>query len=208
MSSPFLRALALSLLAAGLLLACASSPGLSKARSRRPRPPRNARKTRSCPPSRARRPRRPRRRPGQTAEADTASAAGSRSADVELGEKGFGFVEEPSRSPEKIRPESPAAAAPSASGLQAGFADDNKQFNYFVNFLAEYGGEVPHLPIPVEERIVLKVTDSAGKPVPNADVRVSADGALLAAGRTYADGTFLFFPSEHPPSIDIVHRPR
>ena len=198
MSSPFLRALALSLLAAGLLLACASSPRTLEGSKSEVAAAAERTKDAELPgPS----PASPAAKAGETAEADTASAPGSRSADVELGEKGFGFVEEPSRSAEKIRPESPAAAAPSASGLQAGFADDNKQFNYFVNFLAEYAGEVPHLPIPVEERIIIKVTDSAGKPVPNADVRVSADGALLAAGRTYADGTFLFFPSEHPASM-------
>ncbi len=213
MSSPIPRAIALSFLIAGFLLACASSPrtlegpksgGASGAEATK-----GAEKPAPSPASKG----------GETAAAvapveadtkaktekagaaDTSSAPATRSMDVESGEKGFGFVEEPSRSAEKIRPEPPAAAAPSASGLQAGFADDNKQFNYFVNFLAEYGGEVPHLPIPVEERIILKVTDNAGKPVPNADVRVTAEGELLAAGRTYADGTFLFFPSEHAPSI-------
>jgi len=205
MKSPFLRTALFVLLVAGLLMACSSSPRTTEASKleppsaapgeksaprvvEAPAPKKEAKSVESA-------------AAGDVGEADKAASPGTRSADVELGEKGFGFVEEPSRAPGKTPSGSAPAAAPSASGLQAGFADDNKQFNYFVNFLAEYGSGVPHLPIPVEERIVLKVTDSAGKPVPNADVRVSADGALLAAGRTYADGTFLFFPSEHAPTI-------
>lgn len=95
-----------------------------------------------------------------------------------------------------------AKAAPAAaSGLQAGFADDNKQFNYFVGFLAEYGARTPHLPIPIQERIVVSVTDGTEKPVANALVTVSASTGKLAAGKTAADGTFLFFPSEHAASL-------
>ncbi len=94
-----------------------------------------------------------------------------------------------------------ASPTPSVSGLSAGFADDNKQFNYFVNFLSEYSGTVPFFPISVQERIVLKVTDQAGKSVPNAAVTVSGGGKKLAEGVTYADGTFLFFPSEYDASL-------
>ncbi len=204
MRSPFQRATLFLLLVAGLLMSCSSSPRTMEAS--KTEPPASVAEEKAAPPSaEAPAPKKEAKSSesaavGDEGEADKAVAAGTRSADVELGEKGFGFVEEPSGTPGKTRSESPKAAAPSVSGLQAGFADDNKQFNYFVNFLAEYGS-IEHLPIPVEERIVLKVADSAGKPVPNADVRVSADGTLLAAGRTYADGTFLFFPSEHAPSI-------
>lgn len=130
-------------------------------------------------------------------------AAGSRAADFGDGEKSLGFVEERAAAPGRA-PAAPAGggSAPSASGLQAGFADDNRQFNYFVNFLAQFGDDVSHLPIPVEERIVIRVTDAAGKSLPNAAVSVSGGGAVLAAGRTYADGSFLFFPSEHPAALD------
>ncbi|HEB10059.1 MAG TPA: hypothetical protein ENI06_02455, partial [Spirochaetales bacterium] len=34
---------------------------------------------------------------------------------------------------------------PSTSGLKAGYADDNRQFNYFIKFLKTYGGQVEHL---------------------------------------------------------------
>jgi Mg-chelatase subunit ChlD len=91
--------------------------------------------------------------------------------------------------------------APSTSGLKAGFADDNRQFNYFLQFLNQYGPEVPHLPIPIEERLLLRAADSEGKPLPNAAVEVYADGSKpLCRGLTYSDGGFLFFPAEHAPS--------
>lgn len=89
---------------------------------------------------------------------------------------------------------------PTASGLKAGYADDNRQYNYFLQFLREYAGGVDHVPIPVEERIILRARDERGKPLGNAAVRVlGPEGAELARGLTYADGSFLFFPSEHGP---------
>ena len=48
------------------------------------------------------------------------------------------------------------------------------------------------------ERYIISVTDSAGRPVPDAVVAVSADGQLLQEGRTYADGRTLFFPGALP----------
>ncbi len=94
-----------------------------------------------------------------------------------------------------------AAAAPSTSGLKAGFADDNKQFNYFVSFLQKYEKQARHYAIPIEERIILKVRDKNDKPVANAGI-VIYDGQLrLCEGKSYADGTFLFFPSEYGKSL-------
>jgi Mg-chelatase subunit ChlD len=90
-------------------------------------------------------------------------------------------------------------APPSASGLQAGFADDNKQYGYFTGFLSEYAS-VPHLPLDVSERIVLRALDAAGKPMPNAEVVIEGRGRLLERGRTLADGSYLFFPSQYPSS--------
>ena len=101
----------------------------------------------------------------------------------------------------------PAAAKPSArasrssaeaSGLKAGYADDNRQYNYYLQFLREYAAQVAHVPIAVEERIVLRARDERGRPLGSAAVQVyGAGGAELARGLTYADGSFLFFPSEH-----------
>jgi Mg-chelatase subunit ChlD len=102
------------------------------------------------------------------------------------------------------------ASRPQASGLKAGFADDNKQFNYFLQFLAEYGPGVNHIAIPVEERIILNVRDSEGKSIPNAEVRIfESQGQLLSRGVTYADGSFLFFPAAYGNqrrySVEIVY---
>ena len=99
---------------------------------------------------------------------------------------------------------------PQASGLKAGFADDNKQFNYFVQFVGEYGPKVNHIPIPIEERIILNVRDSDGKSIPNAEIRVfGAQGQVLSRGLTYADGSFLLFPAaygaEQSYTVEIVY---
>ncbi|MBN1409361.1 MAG: VWA domain-containing protein [Spirochaetales bacterium] len=81
------------------------------------------------------------------------------------------------------------------SGLKAGFADDNAQFNYFLNFLNEYK-EAVHFELPIQERIIIKAMDADGKSIPDAAVSISASGKIVAEGKTYADGTFLFFPND------------
>jgi Mg-chelatase subunit ChlD len=91
----------------------------------------------------------------------------------------------------------PGRSAPASSGLKAGFADDNRQFNYFLSFLKEYGPRVEHLPLDVSERIVLRVEDADGKSLPNAALSISAGGKVLCSGTSYADGGFLFFPSQY-----------
>ncbi|MBU0934793.1 MAG: VWA domain-containing protein [Spirochaetes bacterium] len=91
---------------------------------------------------------------------------------------------------------------PESSGLQAGFSDDNAQFNYFVDFLGKYD-HVPHFPYDISERLGLKLVDSAGKTVPNAMIKIyaaagnagMAKGLLLASGLTFADGLFRFYPA-------------
>jgi len=97
-----------------------------------------------------------------------------------------------------VRSAAASAGRPQVSGLKAGFADDNKQFNYFVQFINEYGPKVSHIPIPIEERIILKVEDSEGKSIPNAEISVSeSQGGVLSQGITYADGSFLLFPAAY-----------
>ncbi len=59
------------------------------------------------------------------------------------GERGFEAAEPAKKKAVKRRASSP--------GLKAGFADDNKQFNYFLNFLEQYGSRAPHYPIDVRE---------------------------------------------------------
>lgn len=82
---------------------------------------------------------------------------------------------------------------PSASGLKAGFADDNKQYGYFVRFLEEYGSRVNHLTLPVGERIHLSVEDRQGKSLAGARIIISAPG-FREEGITMADGSYQFYP--------------
>ena len=82
-------------------------------------------------------------------------------------------------------------------GLKAGYVDDNKQYNYFLSFLEKYEGEVAHLPLAVEERIIFNVLDSKEKLLPNTGVEIFAEGELLEEGLSYADGSYLFFPSKY-----------
>lgn len=89
-------------------------------------------------------------------------------------------------------------AARSAAGLKAGFSDDNKQFNYFLDFLHKYRNAAPHIVIPVEERIVLKIRDVNDKPVCDAEIKIFDQDMLLSSGLSHADGQFLFFPSQFP----------
>lgn len=99
-----------------------------------------------------------------------------------------------------------SAPVPEASGLKAGYADDNKQYNFFIQFLEKYKKDVISFPIAIEERILVRVKDSRGKSIPNAKVSVRDEKKkLLVEGRTYADGTFLFFPSEYDKKIETYH---
>lgn len=83
---------------------------------------------------------------------------------------------------------------PGFSGLKAGFADDNEQFNYFLNFLREYGEGIEYYPINIEERIQLQILDREDKPIPNADVKVKVKNKIHQTGKSYADGSFFIYP--------------
>jgi len=99
-----------------------------------------------------------------------------------------------------IASSTPAAArpraVPGASGLKAGYSDDNAQFGYFVDFLKKFG-EVEHYAYNISERLIVRVLDAAGKPVANARVSVQADGKTLATGLTYSDGGYRFYPAAY-----------
>lgn len=145
---------------------------------------------------------------GKKAEEDAAPAAtaereGLRGSSSETGGESE-FVTEMSErdTSAKIAPEiaatgdsrtTTARGAPSASGLKAGFADDNKQFNYFIHFLQQYRN-VNHYDLGSPERIMLKVQDTDGNSVPNAEVEIFAGSRIVTSGKTFADGSFLFFP--------------
>lgn len=97
----------------------------------------------------------------------------------------------------KARPSHSGVTAASYSGLKAGFVDDNKQFNYFLNFLEKYERRVKSLPIEITERIILNIKDAQGKSLPDAKIKIFAGKTELESGLSYSDGRYLFFPSEY-----------
>jgi Mg-chelatase subunit ChlD len=92
-----------------------------------------------------------------------------------------------------------AGPVPSSSGLKAGFADDNRQYGYFVGFLEEFV-DVPHYELSVAERIVIQVQDENNRPVANAVVSILSEGQEVVSGKTTADGSYQFNPSGYPAS--------
>ena len=87
---------------------------------------------------------------------------------------------------------------PQSGGLKAGFADDNQQFNYFLNFLNQYKSSVNSYPYDISERIHLLLEDQNGKSLPNVTIKIfdGKENRLLDEGKTYADGSYFFYPSE------------
>ena len=91
-------------------------------------------------------------------------------------------------------------AARSSSGdgaalpaLSAGEVNDNERWDEYLLYVREYSGAPVH-EVDVSERYIITVTDTAGRAVHNARVRVSAAAVTLFEGRTYANGQTLFFP--------------
>jgi len=93
--------------------------------------------------------------------------------------------------PSKTRPKQ-------SSGLKAGYADDNQQFNYFLNFLDKYKSSVESYPYDIGERIHVILSDANEKSIPNAKIEIydTKRGKLLDQGKTYSDGSFFIYPSE------------
>ena len=121
-----------------------------------------------------------------------------KSADISsLGAEELDFYEEEASSSESaplpVRGRT-TAAPPSESGLKAGYSDDNRQFNYFVNFLEEYS-TVPHLNLDISERIIFYVKDTNNLSIPNVQIIIKSGGNIITRGTTLADGSFRFFPS-------------
>lgn len=131
--------------------------------------------------------------PGDSAEPPAPSAAAS--ADEFYGGK-------TTAKSELSAPSLPTGTAkPTASGLKAGFSDDNAQFNYFIDFLEKYK-HVPHYAYDISNRMSFTVLDKDNKPIANARIElytVEKGGKgtiLLEAGVTTADGMFRFYPLE------------
>ncbi len=113
-------------------------------------------------------------------------------------EKSSEFLEMRVGKPSSDKAVKPRPAPPQSGGLKAGFADDNQQFNYFLNFLNQYNASVDHYRYDISERIHLILEDSDGKSLPNIEVKIfdRKKGRVLDEGRTFADGSFFFYPSE------------
>ncbi len=87
---------------------------------------------------------------------------------------------------------------PQSGGLKAGFADDNQQFNYFLNFLNQYRSSVNSYTYDISERIHLLLEDKDGQSLPNVEIKIfnRTESELLDQGKTYADGSYFFYPAE------------
>jgi Mg-chelatase subunit ChlD len=129
--------------------------------------------------------------------------------DIPMGEFGSDYLEIPAPGIDNDRMESdktspprelPARrpAPPESGGLKAGFADDNQQFNYFLNFLDQYKFSVNSYAYDISERIHLILEDKDGKSLPNVAIKIfdRNESRLLDEGKTYADGSYFFYPSE------------
>ena len=81
--------------------------------------------------------------------------------------------------------------------LSAGEVNDNRRWDEYLEYLAEYQGPPVH-EVDVSERYIITVRGSDGRPVPNALVRVASGGNTLFEGFTYANGQTLFFPRALP----------
>ena len=87
-------------------------------------------------------------------------------------------------------------AAPASGPVRAGSADDNLQFNAFLRFADDNASL--GLRNDVSRRVIVRVTDKDGLPLPDAVVTASDRGKALVERRTYADGRTMLFPSELP----------
>ena len=129
-------------------------------------------------------------------DADGMSAAGGVADESEGATRG-GEGGEPAPAPPPGAPDD----RNQAGGLEGGEIDDNDDFAAFLDYAAgalESFGEDPSVHwLDVSRRHLITVRDRAGLTVPDATVRVSRDGDLVAWGRTRADGRFAFFPGAY-----------
>lgn len=79
------------------------------------------------------------------------------------------------------------------SPITAGKVNDNLDFTAYLEYLHSYAGQQVH-PIPVDQRLFLKVTDSNQQPVAGARVQLFDGQRQVFNGETVSDGTVLFFP--------------
>ncbi|HET6262221.1 MAG TPA: hypothetical protein VFG99_08275, partial [Chloroflexia bacterium] len=76
------------------------------------------------------------------------------------------------------------------SDLTAGQVDDNAKFDDYLTFLSNYQGE-PVLPIPVAQRLFVRVVDGDQHPVAGARVQLFDGERAVFDGSTVSDGRAL-----------------
>ncbi len=79
--------------------------------------------------------------------------------------------------------------------LTAGAWDDNLDFDYYQRYLQASGALAGAPDIPRGDRMQIRVTDGAGRPIPAAAVTVARGGEVLFAAPTGGEGGVLFFPA-------------
>ncbi|TNE84630.1 MAG: VWA domain-containing protein [Deltaproteobacteria bacterium] len=83
--------------------------------------------------------------------------------------------------------------------LRAGSTDDNAAFDAYLAYLDKersHGrlGRVD--PVDVSSRVLLRVLDASGEPVPSATVTLLNDGEEVWTGETYGDGRLPYYPAQ------------
>jgi hypothetical protein len=86
--------------------------------------------------------------------------------------------------------------APPSSGLRAGFSDDNRQFNYFLNFLEKTPSQEKRA-LDISERIRLQLNDAKGNPVAGVRVRVMQENRVIDSALSYPDGIAQLYPGQY-----------
>ncbi len=129
------------------------------------------------------------------AEAEASSARGAPAA---ADAAGHAAAEAPVAVPQasrSLRERAPAPAQrPANEPVTAGVVDDNADFGRYLDFRARHAG-LPARPMDVSERYRVVVHDAVGRPVPDADVRVSVGGQPLPIWlRTDAGGQAWLHP--------------
>ena len=92
-----------------------------------------------------------------------------------------------------------AVRPPRPSGVKAGAADDNLQFNAYLRFLD--GNKGQGLPFDPSTRRVVSVRDKNDRPWPGVTIELREGGATRGRRMTYADGRTLLFPPDLPGGV-------
>ncbi|MBI5509705.1 MAG: VWA domain-containing protein [Deltaproteobacteria bacterium] len=98
--------------------------------------------------------------------------------------------------PEVAPRAAPVAAPIAAPAMRAGRHDDNRQYNRFLQFLAD-NDDAQVYPVNISERLVIRTVDKDGRSLPSCAVEVKdAGGKTVATAVTYADGKTQLFPAD------------